>query len=165
MGRMVTDASGNKRQTRLITFIDDASRVAAHAEFFFEDNIGSLIKALKAAFYKRGIPEQLYVDNGSIYCSLEITLICARIGCILRHTPLRDGSAKGKVERFFRRVREQFLSRSLDLLTLEALNRQFTLWLEDEYNSSIHSSLGMKPIDRFGLDLCSQNQIPAAFGS
>lgn len=141
------------KQTKLIAFIDDASRVVCHGEFFFEENIDSLIKALRSAFYKRGIPEQLYVDNGSIYSCQEITLICARIGCILRHTPVRDGSAKGKIERFFRRVRQQFLSRKLDLSSLESLNRQFINWLEDEYNSSGHSSLGMKPIDRFGLDL------------
>ncbi len=91
------------RQTKLIGFIDDASRVLCHGEFFFEENIDSLVKSLKAAFYKRGVPEQLYVDNGSIYSSQEITLICARIGCILRHTAVRDASAKGKIERFFRR--------------------------------------------------------------
>jgi len=141
------------RQSKLIAFIDDASRVAAHAEFFFEENIDSLVKALKAALYKRGIPEQLYVDNGSIYTSQEITLICARVGCILRHTPVRDGAAKGKVERFFRRVRQQFLSRNLDLGSLERLNDQFTVWLEEEYNGALHSALGMKPIDRFGFDL------------
>mgnify|MGYP001563031068 CR=1 FL=1 len=151
-GPYVKTPSGPK-QTKLIAFIDDASRVAAHAEFFFEENIDSLVKALKAAFYKRGIPEQLYVDNGSIYCSQEITLICARIGCILRHTPVRDGAAKGKVERFFRRVRQQFLSRHLDLDSLERLNDQFTLWLEDDYNSTPHSALGMKPVDRFAFDL------------
>ncbi|MBU1085884.1 MAG: DDE-type integrase/transposase/recombinase [Candidatus Omnitrophica bacterium] len=141
------------RQSKLIAFIDDASRVVCHGEFFFEENTDSLIKALKAAFYKRGIPEQLYVDNGSIYSCAEITLICARIGCILRHTPVRDGAAKGKIERFFRRVRQQFLSRNLDLSSLQNLNRQFISWLEDEYNSSSHSAIAMKPIDRFGLDL------------
>jgi len=36
------------------------------------------------------VPEQLLVDNGSIYCSQEITLICTRVGCILRHTAVRD---------------------------------------------------------------------------
>ncbi len=151
-GPYVKDGS-NHKQTKLIAFIDDASRVACHAEFFFEENTDALIKALKSAFYKRGIPEQLYVDNGSIYKSQEITLICSRIGCILRHTPVRDGAAKGKVERFFRRVRQQFLSRNLDLSNLTKLNDQFTLWLEDSYNSSNHSSLGMKPIDRFSFDL------------
>lgn len=142
-----------KRQAKLIAFIDDASRVICHGEFFFEENIDSLTKALKAAFYKRGLPNQLYVDNGSIYCSKEITLVCARIGCILRHTAVRDAASKGKVERFFRRVRDQFLCRKLDLSSLDALNRAFTMWVENEYNATPHSAIGMKPIDRFGLDL------------
>lgn len=142
-----------KRQSKLIAFLDDASRVLCHGEFFFEENIDSLVKALKCAFYKRGIPEQLYVDNGSIYSSREITLISARVGCILRHTPVRDASSKGKIERFFRTIRMQFLSRNLDLSSLDALNRQFTAWAEDEYNGRAHSGIGMKPIDRFGLDL------------
>jgi len=141
------------KQSKLIAFIDDASRVVTHGEFFFEENVDTLVRVLKAAFYKRGIPEQLYVDNGSIYTSAEITLICARIGCILRHTPVRDGAAKGKIERFFRRVRQQFLSKNLDLSNLKTLNDQFTLWIENEYNSSHHSAIGMKPIDRFGFDL------------
>ena len=144
---------GVHRQTYLIAFIDDASRVLCHGEFFFEENTHALVKAIRAAFYKRGIPEQLYVDNGSIYASQEITLICARAGCILRHTAVRDAAAKGKIERFFKRVRDQFLSLQLDLSSLEALNRQFTAWAENEYNACEHSALGMKPIDRFGLDL------------
>ena len=151
-GPYVKDGNINK-QTKLIAFIDDASRVAAHAEFFLEENTDNLIKSLKSAFYKRGIPEQLYVDNGSIYSSQEITLVCARIGCILRHTPVRDGAAKGKVERFFKRVRSQFLQRELDLSSLAKLNAQFTSWLEDEYNSTQHSAIGMKPVDRFAFDL------------
>lgn len=151
-GPYMTD--GKKHgQTKLIAFLDDASRVLCHGEFFFEENIDSLVKSIKAAFYKRGVPEQLYVDNGSIYCSQEITLICARTGCILRHTPVRDASAKGKIERFFRRVRDHFLSKQLDMSSLETLNRQFVEWAEDEYNTSNHSAIGMKPIDRFGLDL------------
>jgi len=151
-GPYVTDGK-KPRQTKLIAFLDDASRVLCHGEFFFEENIDSLVKSIKAAFYKRGVPEQLYVDNGSIYCSQEITLICARTGCILRHTPVRDASAKGKIERFFRRVRDHFLSKKLDMSSLETLNRQFVEWAEDEYNTSNHSAIGMKPIDRFGLDL------------
>jgi putative transposase len=86
---------GSRKQARLIAFIDDASRVLCHGEFFCEENVDTLVQAIRAAFYKRGIPEQLLVDNGSIYCSQEITLICARVGCILRHTPVRDAAAKG----------------------------------------------------------------------
>jgi transposase InsO family protein len=146
-------SSGSRKQAKLIAFIDDASRVLCHGEFFFEENVDTLVQAIRAAFYKRGVPEQLLVDNGSIYCCQEITLICARVGCILRHTAVRDAAAKGKIERFFRRVRDQFLVRKLDLSSLEALNRQFTHWVENDYNATAHDAIGMKPIDRFGIDL------------
>lgn len=139
-------------QTRLIAFLDDASRVCCHGEFFLAENVDTLIEALRAGFYKRGVPQSLYVDNGSIYSSKEIIQICARVGCLLHHTPIRDGAAKGKIERFFRTAREQFLARDLDLSSLEALNRQFTQWVEEHYNAQKHSVLGMSPLDRFALD-------------
>ena len=151
---------GSRKQAKLIAFIDDASRVLCHGEFFFEENVDTLVQAIRAAFYKRGVPEQLLVDNGSIYCSQEITLICARVGCLLRHTAVRDAAAKGKIERFFRRVRDQFLVRNLDLSSLEALNRQFTHWVENDYNATVHDTLGMKPIDRFGIDLARVRFLP-----
>jgi len=151
-GPFVKDEHKKPKQTKLIAFIDDASRVITHGEFFFNENVDALIKTLKAAFFKRGIPEQIYVDNGSIYVSKELTLICARVGCLLGHTPVRDGAAKGKIERFFRTVRDKFLIRELDLSSIQKFNHQFRFWLEDEYNSKKHSALGMKPIDRFALD-------------
>jgi putative transposase len=151
---------GSRQQAKLIAFIDDASRVLCHGEFFFEENVDTLVRAIRAAFYKRGVPEQLLVDNGSIYCSQEITLLCARVGCILRHTAVRDAAAKGKIERFFRRVRDQFLVRKLELSSLEALNRQFTHWVENDYNAAAHDAIGMKPIDRFGIDLARIRFLP-----
>lgn len=160
-GPHVKDRLNNKSTAvKLIAFIDDASRVLCHGEFFFEENTASMVKAIRSAFYKRGVPEQLYVDNGSIYSGAELTLICARVGCILRHTPVRDGAAKGKIERFFRRVRDQFLNRNLDLSSLRALNDQFNAWVEDEYNATHHSAIGMKPIDRFALDLKRIKYLP-----
>lgn len=138
--------------TRLIAFIDDASRVCCHGAFFAAENVDTLIEALRAAFYKRGIPQSLYVDNGSIYSSKEIIQICSRVGCLLHHTPVRDGAAKGKIERFFRTVRESFLARDLDLSSLDILNRAFIHWVEESYNAQVHSVLGMSPLDRFALD-------------
>jgi len=143
---------GSPVQTRLIAFLDDASRVCCHGQFFLAENVDTLIESLRAAFYKRGVPHALYVDNGSIYTSKEIIQICARVGCLLHHTPVRDGAAKGKVERFFSTVREQFLARDLDLGSLDSLNRQFTHWVEEQYNAQVHSVLGMPPLDRFALD-------------
>ncbi len=159
-GPYLVSAGGGRKQTKLIAFIDDASRVLCHGEFFFDENVDTLVRAIRAAFYKRGVPEQLLVDNGSIYTCQEITLICARVGCILRHTPVRDAAAKGKIERFFRRVRDQFLIKNLDLASLEALNRQFAQWVESDYNATPHDAIGMKPIDRFGIDLARVRFLP-----
>jgi len=151
---------GSPVQTRLIAFLDDASRVCCHGQFFLAENVDTLIESLRAAFYKRGVPQSLYVDNGSIYTSKEIVQICARVGCLLHHAPVRDGAAKGKIERFFRTVREQFLCRALDLSSLEALNRQFIQWVEEHYNAQKHSILGMAPLDRFALDRSRVRYLP-----
>jgi transposase InsO family protein len=151
---------GSPIQTRLIAFIDDASRVCCHGQFFFNENVDTLIQAIRAAFYKRGVPASLYVDNGSIYTSKEIIQICSRVGCLLHHTPVRDGAAKGKVERFFRTVRELFLCRRLDLSSLDSLNRQFMLWVEEQYNAQKHSILEMTPLERFALDRSRIRYLP-----
>jgi transposase InsO family protein len=144
--------NGTPTKSKLIAFIDDCSRVCCHGQFFVAETVDTLIEALRAAFYKRGVPQSLYVDNGSIYTSKEIIQICARVGCLLHHAPVRDGAAKGKVERFFKTVRDQFLVRNLDLSSLEALNRSFTEWVEERYNAQVHSVLGMTPLDRYALD-------------
>lgn len=151
-GPYVSHGNG-KVQTKLIAFVDDASRVCCHGEFFPAENTDTLIKSMRSAFYKRGVPDAMYVDNGSIYTSKEIMQICLRVGCQLLHAPVRDGAAKGKVERFFRTVRSGFLTRALDLSSIDALNRAFFQWVEESYNGRNHSTLGMRPIDRFGLDL------------
>lgn len=139
-------------QSKLIAFIDDASRICCHGEFFAEETSPAFKATFKKALYKRGLPQMLYVDNGSIYSSAELTSICGRLGIRLCHTPVRDGAAKGKVERFFRTVRDQFLIRQLDLSSIERLNQQFIAWVEDAYNHRHHSTLGMKPTERYALD-------------
>lgn len=159
VGPYVKSGAGHT-QARLIAFVDDASRVCCHGEFFLAENTDSLIKALRSALYKRGVPDAMYVDNGSIYTSKEITQITSRLGCLLCHAPVRDGAAKGKVERFFRTVRMSFLSQKLDLSSVAALNRAFHTWVEDEYNAREHSVLKMRPIDRFGLDLSRIRFLP-----
>jgi len=141
-------------QVFLLCFIDDASRVIPHGQFYPADDTENLIHCLQLALYKRGVPKAIYADNGSNYKAKEFAQICTRLGTVLLHTPVRDGASKGKIERFFRTVRDQFLIRDLsDITSLEALNDAFSQWVEDTYHNREHSTLGMKPIDRFGLDL------------
>jgi transposase InsO family protein len=141
-------------KTYLICFIDDASRVVPHGAFFDADDTPALIDSFQTALDKRGVPKAVYADNGSNYASKEFATICTRLGIVLIHTPVRDGAAKGKIERFFRTVRDEFLTRDLSAITsLRELNARFIEWLEHTYHERVHTTLGMKPIDRFGLDL------------
>jgi len=151
-GPAIKQADGQWKKTFLIAFIDDASRVIAHAEFFYRDNTENMVTAFRSALYKRGKPERLYFDNGSNYSSKEILQACVRLDIHLSHAPIRDGAAKGKIERFFRGFRDRFLTLHPTFPSLVDLNRLTHEWVEGEYNSKYHSGIQMIPIDRFNLD-------------
>ncbi|ABO49819.1 Integrase, catalytic region [Desulforamulus reducens MI-1] len=141
----------SKKQAYLIAFIDDASRLITHAQFFFFQNFVALRVALKEAVLKRGIPKMIYTDNGKVYRSDQLNMLCAGLGCSLIHTEPFTPTSKGKIERFFHTVRQRFLSR-LDptkLKSLDQLNLYFWQWLEEDYQRKTHSALNMSPLDFF----------------
>jgi putative transposase len=152
-GPSIKQADGSWRKTFLIAFIDDASRVITHGEFFFRDNTENMVNAFRSALYKRGKPDRLYFDNGSNYKSKEILQACIRLDIKLSHAPVRDGAAKGKIERFFRGFRDRFLTCCGEFDTLVALNAATSDWIENDYNSQNHTGIQMIPVDRFNLDL------------
>jgi hypothetical protein len=106
-GPSIKQSDGQWKKTFLIAFIDDASRVITHAEFFYRDNTENMVSAFRSALFKRGKPARLYFDNGSNYTSKEILQACVRLDIHLSHAPIRDGAAKGKIERFFRGFRDR----------------------------------------------------------
>ena len=151
-GPSIQQNDGKWRKTFLIAFIDDASRLITHAEFFYRDNTEMLVEAFRTSLYKRGKPERLYFDNGANYTSKEILQACVRLNIRLSHAPIRDGAAKGKIERFFRGFRDRFLVMHASFSSLEQLNQMTQAWIEDHYNNQPHSSIQMRPLDRFNLD-------------
>ena len=151
-GPSIKQLDGQWKKTFLIAFIDDASRVITHAEFFYRDNTANMVNAFRSALYKRGKPERLYFDNGSNYTSKEILQACVRLDIHLSHAPIRDGAAKGKIERFFRGFRDRFLTLHASFASLQELNRLTHQWVEEEYNAKFHSGIQMAPLDRFNLD-------------
>lgn len=151
-GPSIKQHNGSWKKTFLIAFIDDASRLIAHAQFFYNDNTINMIDAFRIALYKRGKPERLYFDNGSNYSSKEIHQACLRLDILLSHAPIRDGAAKGKIERFFRGFRDRFLTLHKDFTCIEQLNQLTHQWVENDYNSQYHSAIQMPPLERFNLD-------------
>lgn len=101
---------GKSRRTYLIMIIDDHSRLIVGGQIFYNDNSYDFQKVLKHAIATYGIPDKLYLDNGSPYSNEQLTFICGSVGCLELHTPVRDGASKGKVERNFRTLKDRWLN-------------------------------------------------------
>jgi len=60
-----------------------------------------------------------------------------------------DSPSRGKIERFFRTVREGFLIKIKEAIALEELNELFQRWVRDDYHKSFHQGIRGRPIDRY----------------
>jgi transposase InsO family protein len=142
---------GKKQRVFLISVIDDCSRVIVGSKFFFHENSISLELVLKEGISKFGLPQNLYTDNGAIFVSSHLQLACARLGIALIHSKPYDSPSRGKIERFFRTVREKFLplTRLSEIASIEDLNRDFLRWLDKEYQKQFHHGIGTKPMDKW----------------
>lgn len=101
--------------------LDDYSRMIVGGRLFYQENAYNFQKVLKDAVAAYGIPNKLYVDSGAPYKNRQLDMICASIGTVLLHTPVRDGASKGKVERNFRTLKERWLY-GLDLKQIQSLD-------------------------------------------
>jgi putative transposase len=141
-----------KRKSYLIAFIDDATRVIPYAAFALAENTTAFLPVLKQAILRRGLPQRLYVDNGANYRSQHLALVCAKLGLALIHARPYRPQGKGKIERWFKTVRAQLLTRlgAADTASLEALNRRLWAWVEGEYHHTPHRGLaGATPLEQW----------------
>jgi transposase InsO family protein len=136
------------RKTYLIAFIDDMSRLICHAQFYLSENLNSYLDALRQALLTRGLPRKLYVDNGPAFRSFHLHQITASLGIALIHAKPYQPQGKGKIERFFRTVRSDFLP-GLHAKTLDDLNLALDGWLRDLYHNREHRSTGQTPLARY----------------
>jgi putative transposase len=97
-------------KTYLVSLMDDASRLLTHSAFCFGETALDIEGVLKQAVLKRGRPYKLLVDNGAAYKSGTLQAICARLEIRLIYCRPYSPEGKGKLERFHRTFREQFLN-------------------------------------------------------
>jgi putative transposase len=147
------------RKTYLFAFIDDYSRAVVGHRFGYAEDTVRLAAALRPALGSRGVPESIYVDNGSAFVDAWLLRACATLGIKLTHSTPGRPQGRGKIERFFRTVREQFLieitgtsedqpGRHL-VADLIELNRLFTAWVEQVYHRRVHTETGQPPLTRW----------------
>jgi transposase InsO family protein len=158
----VTVEGQRRYKTYLIAFIDDATRVVPFAAFALSENTAAFLPVLEQAIRRRGLPKRLYVDNGAVYRSHHLELVCAKLGITLIHSRPYVPQGRGKIERFFRTVRMQFLPLlgPQDTASLEALNRRLWAFIEGEYHHRPHKGLGGEtPLDRWA-QICDEVRLP-----
>ena len=148
MHAIPVEVDGKQRKTYLIAFLDDHSRLIPHGEFYTTERMEPFLDAFRKAMLKRGVPRKLYVDNGAVYRSTHLHKVCASLGISKYHAPPYTPQGKGKIERFFRTVRDQFIN-GFKGKTLDELNETFELWLSEEYHQRKHSSTQETPYNRF----------------
>lgn len=147
---------GCLRKVYLVSQMDDASRLAVHSEFRLGETALDIESSLKQAFLKRGLPIKYVVDNGAAYRSSTLKAVCARFGAHLILCRPYHPESKGKLERWHRTIREQFLSEihASQINSLTDLNTRLWAWLETRYHHTPHSGLdGATPLERYQQDL------------
>jgi len=147
---------GRRMKTYLVSLMDDASRLVAHSAFCLSETALDIEGVLKQALLKRGIPKMIVVDNGAAYRASTLQGICARLSIRLVYCRPYAPEGKGKLERWHRTLREQFLAEldATHIRDIADLNARLWAWLEQVYHRSKHSALGeFTPLTRYQQDL------------
>jgi transposase InsO family protein len=152
---------GAQRKTYLFAILDDHSRLIPHGQFYMAETLENYLDCLWSALRKRGVPRKLYVDNGPSFRSHRLQIGCASLQIALTYARPYRPQGKGKIERFFKTVRSQFLVGLPDNLSLEELNRRFTEYIENLYHQRPHGGTGMSPLDRYLHDAKALRKAPA----
>ena len=147
-GPMV-EVDGKLRKSYLFAFIDDMSRLIPYGEFYLHERLDAYVDALKKALKKRGLPRKLYVDNGPTFRSTMLGHATASLGIALIHSRPYQPEGRGKIERWFKTLRMQFLSIIPDGLNLDELNRRLHEWIDNVYHAALHSSTKESPLKRY----------------
>lgn len=163
-GPYIQRPGGGKLQVFLHAILDDASRLIPHAQFYPSQGLDACLDCLRQAVAARGLPLRLYMDNAKMYRGQQLARIAASIGILIVHTPPYQPEGRGKIERYFRSLRQQFLA-NLDpklTLSLEALNQRLWTWIDHVYHRSQHSALQTTPLLRWQRDIDHIRQLPPA---
>jgi len=157
------DSLADGTELKAVSGIDDSSRFGVSATLVRRATARPVCEALLAALRRHGVPEQILTDNGKVFTgrfgpagsSAEVLFdrICAENG--IRHllTAPRSPTTTGKVERWHKTIRTEFLvEHDHQHATIAALQAALDAWVVYYNTERPHQALGMRPpIKRFRL--------------
>ena len=135
---------------RIHGLLDDQSRYVVALEARSSEREDDMLGIFVAAVRRHGRPDALYLDNGSTYSGKALATACSRLGVALVHARPYDPQARGKMERFWRSLREGMLDHLDRTLPLPEVQARLDNYLVSHYHSQPHGSLlGETPTGRW----------------
>ena len=144
---------------KALTGIDDHSRMCVCARLMARERTRAVCDGLRDALAHYGTPEQILTDNGKVFTGrffhppVEVLFdaICREHGIEHLLTQPRSPTTTGKIERFHRSLRAEFLSSAAPFASLKTAQRALDEWVADYNTNRPHQSLKMAtPAERFG---------------
>ncbi|WP_438015641.1 DDE-type integrase/transposase/recombinase [Sorangium sp. So ce315] len=132
---------GRRVTVRIHALLDDASRFIVVLSVESDEKEDTLLRLLVRALRLYGIPDALYLDNGATYRGDALRLFCSRLGITLLHARPYDPQARGKMERFWRTLRENVLDHLGSVTSLQDISSRIQAFLDVHYHPSPHAGL------------------------
>jgi len=136
----------------LFAWIDDHSRLLTAFKWVRREDTIRCLEVLRAGIQTFGIPESVYLDNGAPFVDGQLNRTLATLGVKLVHSRPGQPAGRGKIERFFRTVRDQFLveiTETNPVNSMDELNEKFSAWIHGVYHTTVHSETGQEPAIRY----------------
>ena len=143
---------------KALTGIDDHSRMCVSARLMARERTRAVCDGLRAAIATYGAPEQILTDNGKVFTGrfnhppVEVLFdaICRTHGIEHLLTQPRSPTTTGKIERFHRSLRAEFLSNRPPFPNLRTAQQALDEWVADYNTNRPHQALKMDtPAQRF----------------
>ena len=142
--------AGRRTPVRVHALLDDASRYILALRVRSNEREETMLSLFTQALMEHGKPDALYLDNGSTYRGAILQLACSRLGITLLHAKPYDAPARGKMERFWRRLREEALNHIGEIASLADVEQKLHTWLARFYQHAPHAGiLGRAPATVF----------------
>lgn len=150
-GIWLTCPDGQVRKTYLFGWVDDYSRKILSAKYYFDEKLPRMEDSFKDMILRWGIPEKVYLDNGSVYIAHQFAAVLGDLKIKKIHHKPYQAFCKGKVEAIMKTIKRDFQeeAQKAGFTTLDELNSALEAWIEMDYNKRKHSSTGETPSERF----------------
>jgi len=133
--------AGSSKPLRIHALLDDASRYVVAIAAFHTEREADMLALFVQALRRHGRPDALYLDNGSTYRGEALLTACSRLGISLVHARPYDAPARGKMERFWRTLRESCLDHMGPMASLHDVQVRLLAFLDRHYHAAPHAGL------------------------